>query len=145
MIKPDIFNIDTLAEKAGVSRRTIHYYLQRGLLMPPCGEGRGCHYTSEHLTRIKELQQLSAQGVPLARIKEYFEHGADLFKMSASIEPPPQSTTGPDIWERFGIAEGIEVHIRTNRLTERDKRELLKKLAATVKKQLSLEPKEAKS
>ena len=49
-----------MRELGGVSRRTVRYYIQRGLLAAPTGVGRGRHYTQGHLDtliRIRELQE----------------------------------------------------------------------------------------
>ncbi len=69
----DIYNIDSLASLSGVSRRTIHYYIQRGVLEPPEGGGRGAFYTGRHLRALKRIQALAAQGVPLFYMKEALE------------------------------------------------------------------------
>ena len=138
-----IYNVETLAAKAGISRRTIHYYLQRGLLMPPLGEGRGCYYTEEHLNRLYELQQLSAQGVPLVKIKEYFEHGRPFpaqsgpdirFQRQSSGLPPSEAM---DTWERYPIKDGIELHIRIGTLPPDTKGEILEEMESGLKKILS--------
>ncbi len=67
---PVYYNIETLAKKTGLTRRTIHYYVQRGLLPRPEGGGRGHYYTDEHVQRIKAVQQWRAQGVPLEKMKQ---------------------------------------------------------------------------
>ena len=46
------YRIGELAEKAGVTRRTIHYYIGRGLLPASQGSGLGTTYSDEHLYRI---------------------------------------------------------------------------------------------
>ena len=33
------YKVSELAEKAGVTKRTIHYYISKGLLLPPDGNG----------------------------------------------------------------------------------------------------------
>ena len=56
------YKVSELADKAKVTKRTIHYYISKGLLMPPNGEGVNSVYTDEHLERlllIKKLQKRS--------------------------------------------------------------------------------------
>lgn len=134
MKKPGIYNADSLAKKAGVSRRTIHYYLQRGLLMPPEGEGRGSYYTDAHLQRLKQLQQLSAQGVPLAKIKEHFENGAAVSEVQLpygdEMAPPAER------WERVVLADGVELHLKQGMFKDDLRRELLKRVGEAVEKLL---------
>ncbi len=58
------YSIGELADLTGVSRRTVRFYVQRGLIPPPEGAGRGSYYTSEHrdlITRIRALQGVRLQ------------------------------------------------------------------------------------
>jgi len=62
------YGIAELAERGGVTRRTVRYYVQRGLLPTPLGTGRGPHYTPAHLERLILIRQLQESGVPLVEI-----------------------------------------------------------------------------
>src|SRR5262244_4041996 len=62
------YGIEELAELGGVTRRTVRYYVQRGLLPTPLGTGRGPHYTPAHLERLIQIRKLQETGVPLAEI-----------------------------------------------------------------------------
>lgn len=104
----EIYKIDAFIKKTGLSRRTIHYYLQRGLLMPPVGDGRGSYYTREHLERLREIQKYSAKGIPLSQIKMIFEHGIDVPE-NVCVQHDPST---PEAWARYPLYPGIEVHIR---------------------------------
>jgi MerR family copper efflux transcriptional regulator len=64
------FKIGELAQRAGVTPRTIHYYVHIGLLPPPKGRGRYSYYTEEHLRRLQVIRQLQRYFIPLRRIKE---------------------------------------------------------------------------
>ena len=46
------YKVSELADKAGVTKRTIHYYISKGLLLPPEGSGVNSLYNDEHLERI---------------------------------------------------------------------------------------------
>lgn len=46
------YKVSELANKAGVTKRTIHYYISKGLLLPPEGSGVNSLYNDEHLERI---------------------------------------------------------------------------------------------
>ena len=65
------YKIGELAEKSGVSRRTIHYYLSRGLLPSPKGVGPQSFYTEEHLLRLDLLKKLQEKYWPLDKIREH--------------------------------------------------------------------------
>ncbi len=62
------YSIGDLAEAAGVSRRTVHFYVQRRLIDPPLGRGRGRHYDERHLRQIRRVRALQSEGVSLADI-----------------------------------------------------------------------------
>ena len=68
-----MYNIETLAKLAGLTRRTIRYYVQKGLLEPPEGGGRGSYYTDAHLEQLQKTQKWSEQGVPLIHMKARVE------------------------------------------------------------------------
>ncbi|TFG61744.1 MAG: MerR family transcriptional regulator [Spirochaetales bacterium] len=68
-----MYNIETLAGLTGLTRRTIRYYIQRGLLEPPEGGGRGSFYTDEHLARLNLVKQWTEQGVPIIHMKAMLE------------------------------------------------------------------------
>ena len=63
------FTIGELATRGGVSRRTVRYYVQRGLLPAPLGTGRGPHYASEHLEALVRIRDRQRAGVSLEVIK----------------------------------------------------------------------------
>ena len=65
------YKVSELANKAGVTKRTIHYYISKGLLLPPEGSGVNSIYTEDHLNRILLIKKLQAQYMPLNKIREY--------------------------------------------------------------------------
>ncbi|OGV35400.1 MAG: hypothetical protein A2020_06615 [Lentisphaerae bacterium GWF2_45_14] len=107
-----MYNIETLSKMAGLSRRAVRYYIQRGLLEPPEGTKRGCYYTEKHLERIREIQRLAGQGVPLFKIKEAFEGHPDPGILEIGSTQAPAVTR----WERVDFGRGVELHLRSNAL-----------------------------
>lgn len=71
------YKIGELAEKSGISKRTIHYYLSRELLPPPKGAGPRSFYTRGHLLRLELLKELQARYWPLDKIREYLNALSD--------------------------------------------------------------------
>ena len=65
-----LLGVAELADLGGVSRRTVRFYVQEGLLQPPLGVGRGRHYGPEHLKRLLEVKALQEQGRSLSEIRE---------------------------------------------------------------------------
>ena len=71
------YKVSELAQKAAVTKRTIHYYISKGLLMPPEGSGVASVYDDSHLERILLIKKLQAQYMPLNKIREYILNGVD--------------------------------------------------------------------
>ena len=61
--------IDQLAERTGISVRTIRFYAARGLLPAPQLRGRTGLYGPGHLARLELVSELSALGFTLAAIE----------------------------------------------------------------------------
>lgn len=64
-----IYTIAELADLAGVTPRTIRYYLAQGLLPSPGQTGPGTRYTEMHLARLRLIRNLQAEHLPLAEIR----------------------------------------------------------------------------
>lgn len=70
--------IGELAQKAGVTPRTIRYYENLGLISPSEREGKGFrHYTQTQLARLEKIDCLKSLGLTLEEIASvidlYFE------------------------------------------------------------------------
>jgi DNA-binding transcriptional MerR regulator len=68
---PELLTIDQLAERSGISVRTIRFYAGRGLLPPPRLRGRTGLYGPGHLARLELVSELSALGFTLAAIESH--------------------------------------------------------------------------
>jgi DNA-binding transcriptional MerR regulator len=107
MAKGTRYGIVELAEAGGVSRRTVRYYIQEGLLPAPLGVGRGRHYTQEHLERLVEVKALQERGQTLDEIR--LRSNKLESKRAAEIAPEldiPRST-----WSRVDLLPGLEIHV----------------------------------
>lgn len=60
--------IEQLAAEAGTSVSTIRYYQTNGLLTKPKQKGRVALYSSQHLSRLKEIRRLSKMGFSLRQM-----------------------------------------------------------------------------
>lgn len=69
------YKVSELAQKAGVTKRTIHFYISKGLLMPPNGSGVNSLYDDSHLERLALIKKLQAEFMPLNKIREYILNG----------------------------------------------------------------------
>ena len=61
--------IGELAERAGVTTRTIRDYVEQDLLPPP-DRGRPAEYTDEHIRRLELIRRLKDQYLPLEEIRD---------------------------------------------------------------------------
>lgn len=120
------FGIDELCALSGVSRRTVRFYTQKGLLDPPEGERRGARYTRRHLEQLLLIRKWQAAGVSLERISRLLQGDA------AGLPPPEPGNI--EVWSRITLCPGLEVHLEPGRLglTPEQVRALLKRLAAVI-------------
>ena len=71
------YSVNELADEAGVTRRTVHYYIAQGLLPASGTEGRGTRYGQGHLDRLLLIRELQREHLPLAEIRQRLEHLRD--------------------------------------------------------------------
>ena len=99
------YSIGSLAAAAGVSRRTVRFYVQRGLLPPPEGLGRGAHYTGDHLACLLQIKGWQEQGVPLDEIRARLR-GDSTPPGDRRFAPPPGRTPGAEPNRAARAAQG---------------------------------------
>ena len=69
-----LYRIGELAQKAGVTARTIRYYEELGILASPRRpQARHRRYSQKDLLRLQRVQQLKSFGLSLGEISEIFE------------------------------------------------------------------------
>ena len=104
----DRFAVGELADLGGVSRRTVRYYVQEGLIPPPLGVGRGDHYGREHLDRLLQVKALQEAGRTLDEIRQLLGDGAasGVRATVAVARPLPR-----EVWRRVTVAPGVELHV----------------------------------
>ncbi len=64
-----LLTLDALCDRAGVTVRTVRYYIGEGLLPPPTGHGATARYTQEHLDRLAVIAAMKARFLPLKEIR----------------------------------------------------------------------------
>ena len=101
------YAIGELSALAGVSRRTVRYYVQEGLLPSPLGVGRGRHYGRPHLDRLLEVKAQQEAGLSLEEIRA--RRGPS---PGGSTPAPRLSQPLPrSAWRRLELAPGVELHV----------------------------------
>lgn len=108
------YSIGELAALGGVSRRTVRYYVQRGLLEAPTGLGRGRHYRQRHLDALIRIRKLQEAGRPLAEIAAELASPAEPLKSLPGAMAGDRSAPAGRVsrWTRIEIDDGIELHLR---------------------------------
>ncbi len=106
------YTIGELAEAAGVSRRAVRYYVQRGLLPPPLGLGRGRHYTTLHLLRLLAVKAQQAAG---ASLDDIAGRDAAQTPLGAASAAPEGSAPQPEAWLRVPLGPGLELALSLRR------------------------------
>ncbi|MFD4573495.1 MerR family transcriptional regulator [Streptomyces sp. NPDC058417] len=101
------YRTEELAEKAGITVRTLRFYRERKLLQPPRREGRIAWYDDHHLARLRTIAALLERGHTLngiAELAEAFDHGrdvADLLGVGTPTEEEPVRLTPEELAARF--------------------------------------------
>ena len=107
------YAIGDLADLGGISRRTVRYYVQEGLLPAPLGLGRGRHYGREHLDQLLRVKALQEAGRTLDEIRHLLGQGSVRGRphlARATGEAPLRRT----LWRRLVLAPGVELHISSD-------------------------------
>jgi DNA-binding transcriptional MerR regulator len=104
------FGIEELATLGGVSRRTVRYYVQEGLLPAPLGVGRGDHYGRVHVDQLLKVRALQEAGRTLDEIRHALNHrsrGAAAAAADRAVAPSPERS----VWRRLTLAPGVELNV----------------------------------
>lgn len=108
------YKVSELAEKAGVTKRTIHYYISKGLLMPPEGSGVSSIYNDEHLNRILLIKKLQNEYLPLNKIREYIldnpTEKAPIQEQKSEKEHIKSNDEGQEFYIRENVCNVFEMH-----------------------------------
>ena len=121
--------IGEVAERTGVTQRTLRFYEEKGLLKPPSRlEGGFRLYSEADILRVEQIRRLQKLlGFPLAEIKEMVE--AEEVKMQLRAEYRKEAALSQ---RRAQLLRAIEV-------TERQHGLIQQKVAALAEMQSKLE------
>jgi DNA-binding transcriptional MerR regulator len=171
------FDINELCDRADVTPRTVHFYVQQGLLPPAGSPGPGARYREGHVSRIRLIRLLQKQHLPLAEIAKRIrglsdeqiedlvaetkqrradnkgsaldyirsvltdaapllsappgEHRRWAHITDTSTALPAQTAPARSQWERYTLADGMELHVR--RPMSRVEQKQLDKLMAAAR------------
>lgn len=103
------YAIGELAALGGVSRRTVRYYVQEGLIPAPLGVGRGHHYSGDHLEQLLRVKGLQEAGLTLDDICAAL--GETRAARPSVGHAPAAQPPGRELWRRLTLAPGVELHV----------------------------------
>lgn len=82
------YTLAELSDLAGVTQRTVRYYLSQGLLPAVGVTGPGAKYDDGHLARLRLIKGLQSQHLPLAEIRNRLERLDDRTVLTLTDELP---------------------------------------------------------
>lgn len=95
------YTLDELCALAGVTVRTVRYYIGEGLLPPPTGHGAQARYTQEHLDRLQVIGAMKERYLPLREIRRSLDAMSprDIAETAGLIRQQTGSTddAGPEL------------------------------------------------
>lgn len=107
--RPVRYTIADLEHETGVSARTIRYYISEGLLQPAYGRGPSATYDADHLLRLRMIQQLKDERLPLADIKERISQlTPDDIAVMLKVQMAPQAES----WRLFSLHPDFTIAVR---------------------------------
>jgi hypothetical protein len=96
MRSTETFDLKSLSAATGVAPRTVHFYVQQGLLPPPIGAGRAARYTAVHRDRLILIRRLQDQHQPLAEIRKHLDRIPDAMLGQVASTPSPRPKSAVD-------------------------------------------------
>jgi len=72
------YDLKALCAETAVTPRTVHFYIQAGLLRPAGSPGPGARYDDGHLARLRLIRLLQKEHLPLAEIRKRLEMLSDV-------------------------------------------------------------------
>jgi DNA-binding transcriptional MerR regulator len=106
---PHRYAMVDLERETGIPARTIRYYISEGLLPPAHGRGPKATYDLGHLLRLKMIQRLKEEHLPLDEIKRRL---GDLTDEDIERILAIQTRPAEDRWRRIQLHPDIELHVR---------------------------------
>lgn len=118
--------------RATPSARAIRFYVANGLLDHPDGKGTAATYHYKHLLQLLAIKIRQREGQTLEVIKgEIADMQGDQLerRVASSLAPAlgngadvvvARDDDAPAVWRRLSVAEGIELHIRSDSVAARE-------------------------
>lgn len=85
------YKMSELTQKADVTKRTVHFYINKGLIPPAIGSGVNSFYTDEHYYRILLIKKLKENYLPLDKIQQMVA-GLSIIEIKEKLEGTEETT-----------------------------------------------------
>ena len=120
-------SLDELCSLVGMAKRTVRYYIQRGLVDRPEGSKRGAWYTPRHLEQLMAIRTWQSAGLSLERISQLLDEGVE---PSAGPPPPPTRPGTVEVRSHLMLDDGLELVVEPHRanLSPEQVRDLFKRV-----------------
>jgi DNA-binding transcriptional MerR regulator len=102
------YSLDELCQLLNMSRRTVRYYIQEGLIDRPEGQKRGSYYTDEHVAQLQRIGEWQREGYSLERIRALISGEDVSTEQLLALQPKRGDVV---VWSRVHITPGVELHI----------------------------------
>jgi DNA-binding transcriptional MerR regulator len=114
---PHRYTIADLERESGLTARTIRYYISQGLMQPAFGRGPSAVYDADHLLRLRYIQRLKEDRVPLDEIKSHLNSlSPEEVAMALKVETQPEAEN----WRHFRLHGDFEIIVRDRPAGSRD-------------------------
>jgi DNA-binding transcriptional MerR regulator len=127
------YSIQELSEQTNLPRRTIHFYVQQGILPPPEGAGVGTRYADEHILCLKIIPLLRRKGLKLddirVRLNGLNEAGLKVLYEEAYEPMPPQLLPVSQPFAHYQFPAGMTLTVPST-LTPSERKKLSELLKA---------------
>lgn len=107
--RPVRYTLSDLERETGVAARTIRYYIAEGLLQPAYGRGPSATYDTDHLLRLRLIQQMKDDRMSLKDIKDrLLQLTPEDIAVILKVEMAPEA----EIWRRYRLHPDFEISVR---------------------------------
>jgi DNA-binding transcriptional MerR regulator len=116
------YKISELAEAAGVTIRTIRYYVSKGLLTPPKEDGLYSYYSEINLNELKQVKAYQEMYLPLDVIRDKMLKKENDLNIDLKVDDQKRDTEL--LYRKVIVVPGIELNVREDVL-DKEKTETL--------------------
>ena len=110
------FTIDQICALVEMNKRTVRFYIQKGLVDRPEGIGKGAFYSHSHLEQLLAIRKWKAAGLSLERIEDILAGEKKGTTGNQPLPPPlPKKPGAVEVWSHMHVGDGIELHLEPNR------------------------------